>query len=171
MNLLRTHWLASLAAVVMLCGCGDDGPSTESVEGVVTLDSQPVEGVTVGFSPTVAGKGTPATGLTDANGVFKLTAIGGGGPGQGTAVGEYNVSFSKVSKGAGLSFEDTQKMMEDPNYGESGGLSAAPANTDLLPEGYKDPKTSGFTVTVASGDNKGDDFKFDLKSEFVATPK
>ena len=31
--------------------------------------------------------------------------------------------------------------------------------------------TSGFTVTVESGENTGDDFKFDLKSDFVATPK
>jgi hypothetical protein len=30
---------------------------------------------------------------------------------------------------------------------------------------YENPTTSGFKVTVKSGTNKGDDFKFDLKKE------
>ena len=96
------------------CGCGGvDGPDVEYVEGVVTLDSKPIEGVTVGFSPTKADSGTPATGMTDANGVFKLTATGGGAAEKGTSVGEYNVSFFKIPiAAANQSFEEEHAAAE-----------------------------------------------------------
>jgi len=152
-------------ALVGLLGCGDSGgPSVEYVEGVVTLDGKPIEGVTVSFSPVKPDAGTPAVGTTDANGVFKLTATQGGKPGAGTGAGEYQVAFSKVKIVGGSQVTSS----EDPNYGKDVDTSAKPQPTKVeyeVPVKYENPATSGFTATVAKGTNKGDKFKFDLASK------
>ncbi len=164
----RTHWMMALAALVSFVGCGKSGPDVNYVEGIVTLDGKPLEGVSVGFSPVDAKIGIPAVGNTDANGVFKLTAIQGGEPQGGTGEGEYYVSFTKsASTGVGMTYEDTQKMMEDPNYGQSGSSPGqTPKDLNVLPKAYLNPATSGVKVTVKSGKNTGDEFKFDLKSDY-----
>ncbi len=147
-----------------LLGCGEpSGPSVEYVEGVVTLDGTPIEGVTVSFSPVKEDAGTPAVGTTDASGVFKLTAIQGGKVGGGTAVGEYEVTFTKI-KASGQS--DVTKS-SDPNYGKSDTTQRPQATQTeyIVPQKYGNADTSGFTVKVEKGTNKGDKFKFDLKSE------
>jgi hypothetical protein len=176
MKLFKAQWFVALgflalAAMVMLSGCGGGGPDVEYVEGKVTLDGTPVEGVTVGFSPTGPLGGTPATGRTDANGVYRLTATGGGEVGGGVATGEYNVSFSKteVTGGGGdMTAEETEKFMQTEEYEKlsSGGLSAPPKSVNVLPMGYANPLTSGITVTVKGGKNVGGEFDFDLKSDF-----
>src|SRR4029453_13121047 len=84
-------------ALFGLVGCESScGPAVQYVEGVVTLDGSPIEGVTVSFSPAKAGSGTPAVGTTDTNGVFKLTATQGGSVGGGAGIGDYQVTFTKV---------------------------------------------------------------------------
>ena len=154
----------SVLALFGLLGCGESGgPAVEYVEGVVTLDGAPIEGVTVGFSPAKPGIGTPAVGTTDASGVFKLTAMPVGKVGGGTAVGDYQVTFSKV-KTSGQS-EVTKST--DPNYGKSD-QTKRPQPTKIeyiVPQKYENAATSGFTATVAKGTNKGDKFKFDLTSK------
>jgi len=54
------------AVGLVLSGCGPKGPELAPVEGVVTLDGQPLEGATVLFH--AEGGGRPSTGTTDANG-------------------------------------------------------------------------------------------------------
>lgn len=151
-------------AVIGLAGCGESGgPSVEYVEGVVTLDGTPIEGVDVSFSPVNPNSGTPAVGKSDAKGVFKLTAIQGGKVGGGTGVGEYQVTFSKI-KASGQS--DVTKT-SDPNYGKYD-TTQRPQVTQteyIVPQKYGNPATSGFTVKVEKGSNKGDKFKFDLSSK------
>lgn len=150
-------------AVVALLGCGEtSGVPVEYVEGVVTLDGKPIEGVTVGFSPVKPDSGTPAVGTTDANGVFKLTATAGGAPGAGAGVGEYQVTFSKI-KTSGQS-EVTKST--DPNYGKPMTQKPGPTQMEyIVPQKYGNAATSGFTATVVDGTNRGDKFKYDLKSQ------
>jgi len=152
-------------ALVGLLGCGESGgTAVEYVEGVVTLDGKPIEGVTVSFSPVKPDVGTAAVGTTDANGVFKLTATLGGKPGGGTAMGDYQVAFSKLKVLGGSQVTSS----EDPNYGKDVNTSAPPQPTKIeyeVPQKYENPATSGFTATVAKGTNKGDKFKFDLSSK------
>lgn len=144
-------------------GCSGSGPDVNYVEGVVTVNGTPTEGVTVGFSPVDPATGVAAVGTTDANGVFRLTAMQGGEPEEGTTAGEYFVTFMKNSIST-LSAEDAQKMQDDPNYGKTGsGLSPPPKVESAIPATYGKAETSGFKVTVADGENKGDAFKFDLK--------
>jgi hypothetical protein len=153
--------------MVVLNGCGKSGPSVNYVEGVVTLDGKPIEGVTVGFSPVDATKGLAAVGTTDANGVFKLTATQGGSTDGGTVAGEYQVALTKIGTDI-VTEEEAKKMQEDPNYGkEQTGPPVAPVVKSAIPEAYGNPATSGIKVTVKDGENKGDAFKFDLKSSFT----
>ena len=144
------------------CPAGDAGPAVEYVEGVVTLDGETIDGVTVGFSPVAEG-GIAATGSTDSKGVFKLTASQGGEPDAGAIAGEYTVTFRKVSG----NFEEALTP-DDPGYEESmasGEEESAPALEYVVPAKYGNPASSEFKVTVKSGKNTGDDFKFDLTSE------
>lgn len=152
-----------LAVAVVLAGCAQEGPDVSYVEGVVTLDGSPVEGVTVGFSPVAPG-GMAAVGTTDANGVFKLTSTGGGAAEGGAMPGEYNVTFMKSAIEV-LSAEEAQAMQNDPNYGQGGSeLSAPPTAKAVVPTAYNSPATSGVKATVKEGKNE---FKFDLKSDFT----
>ncbi len=62
MDRMTTCYAMVLAMVVGLAGCGQKGPKVQYVEGVVTLDGNPVEGATVGFSPVEKDKGMAASG-------------------------------------------------------------------------------------------------------------
>jgi hypothetical protein len=147
--------------VVGFVGCGGDkGPKANFVEGVVTLDGAPIEGVSVGFSP-VAEKGVGAVGRTDAAGTFKLSAMQGGKSEAGAVAGEYYVTFQKTSTST------TSLTPDDPNYKKMAAVkSERPKVTYAVPQAYGAPTTSGFRVTVKEGKNSGDQFKFNLKSDF-----
>src|SRR5262249_11387748 len=101
------------------------------VEGIVTLDGKPVEGAMVSFVPE-GGKGLPATGLTESDGVFHLTTFSFE---DGALPGEYKVLVTKspTSGNAG-------KQM-DPEQIKSmivGGAKEAPAKEDGEPPAPKD---------------------------------
>jgi hypothetical protein len=160
MNRLAACGLFLLPA--LLLGCDGSGPDVQYVEGVVLVDGQPVEGVTVSFSPVNSETGLPAVGTTDATGKFTLTALQGGSPGGGTTAGDYKVGFTK-SDVTSISAEEAQQMQDDPNYGKSTGLSAPPKVMSAIPNKYTNPDTSGITVTVKKGENKGEDFQFKLE--------
>ena len=73
--------IAVTAVMIAAIGCGGDEAetvSTEMVEGVVTLDGRPVEGATLTFVPVTEGFGAAATGMSDAEGKYRLTAVGAG---------------------------------------------------------------------------------------------
>ena len=154
----------AFALAVGFTGCsGDAGPTVQYVEGVVTLDGEAIEGVTVGFSPVDVQEGIAATGTTDSNGVYKLTSSQGGKPDQGAVAGEYTVTFRKV-KGT---FAEALTP-DDPGYEKSmasGKEESAPALEYVVPARYGNPADSEFKVTVKSGKNTGDDFKFALTSD------
>jgi hypothetical protein len=97
----RQSWHAAACCLLLLFvigGCRRSGPVVEMVEGVVALDGDPIEGVTVTFKP-VSGTGLMAFGMTRADGRFTLNATRGGKAGAGTAVGDYAVTFTKTKGG------------------------------------------------------------------------
>jgi hypothetical protein len=162
-----TTLMAAALTVLALCGCGESsGPKVEYVEGIVKLDGQPVEGATVTFSPA-SPDGVGAVGTTDANGVYRMTALPDGAIDKGAVAGSYSVALMKVGSidsGASISAEDpdyAKKMAEM----SSGAPSAAPKSNHLIPEKFNNPATSGLKVTVKSGTNKGDEFNFDVKKQ------
>ena len=174
MDRLRNHCAAALAMVVGLTGCGQQGgPKVNYVEGVVTLDGTPLEGATVGFSPADTAKGVGAVGTTGAGGVFKLTAVQGGKPDGGAVAGEYSVTFQKSSIPI-QSNEELERLRTDPNYGKLQSLpkrEVAPKYKTIVPPAYGSPATSGFRVSIKAGKNVGDEFKFNLKSDYTGGAK
>lgn len=67
--------LLGILCFSLLAGCSDSnkGPRTVPVEGVVTLDGQPIEGASVVFIDD--GGQYPAQGRSDADGKFSLSAF------------------------------------------------------------------------------------------------
>jgi hypothetical protein len=119
----RLPWaVAVLAAVVTSGGCGGDGKV--SVNGVVMLDNQPVEGAIVTFIPLDDTKGKIAHGTTDKAGAFQLTTTT---PNDGCFPGEYKVTVlyaegaeppaAKGMKEAFTGFEKAQgQKLKPPKY-------------------------------------------------------
>jgi hypothetical protein len=81
-----------LAASLLLAGTGCG--KVVKVEGTILLDGKPLENASVVFTPA-DGKGLPAGGITDGNGVFRLTTYKYG---DGVERGEYNVSITVGEK-------------------------------------------------------------------------
>ena len=137
-----------LLLFVAFLGCGPGGLRVEYVEGIVSLDGNPVAEATVTFLPT---KETPpmemATGITDTEGVYKLSSVTGKAT-AGAVAGEYRVAVTK-------SIVDEQPEVE---YGSP----RLPATyTHLLPAIYRDYQNSPLVMTVQKGKNKID---LELKS-------
>lgn len=66
-----TRFVAIALLGLGLTGCGQSGPKLADVEGVVTLDGKPLEGVMLEYQPQ-GGKGSPSVGYTDKNGKYRL---------------------------------------------------------------------------------------------------
>lgn len=153
-----TWWI--IAAVVSSAGCGKKaGPvvKTELVEGVVTLDGQPVPDATVTFVPAAGSSGASATGKTDAEGKYQLTAIGAGSgaqPGAGTLPGEYDVGVRKVIVPNIPSDQEKQASLgTGAVIVGSGERPKNPELTYVVPHKYSEPQKSGLKVTVKEGKN------------------
>lgn len=193
---MRSPWVAAASrravvlvawvwvAVAVAGGCRRSGPAVEMVEGVVTLDGKPVEGVVVAFKP-LDGAGLMAFGTSQADGRFWLNATRGGRPGKGTVAGDYAVTFTKTTGG----YEIIEGPAPQPPDAPPPDIEAEKAAYEkwareraarkprplppveyLVPRAYIDEKTSGFRVTVKKGRNAGPEFRFDLRSDFEPTP-
>jgi hypothetical protein len=155
--------LATCAVAISGCPGGEGVLDTEYVKGVVTLDGTPVPEATVMFVPVTEGQGTSATGRTDANGVYTLTAVDTGEATAeteaGTLPGEYYVGVIKSVSEAPMSEEEAEAKgvkYVAPTPGQE------PKVTHVVPQRYNDPKKSGLKVTVKAGDN---DIPIKLTSE------
>jgi hypothetical protein len=80
-----------LLPVLALSGCGGKYKPVP-VEGIVTLDGQPVPGATVLFVPEDAG-GRSASAMSDSEGNFQLTTYH---EGDGALAGKYRVVVTKT---------------------------------------------------------------------------
>jgi hypothetical protein len=141
--------------LLFFVGCAEKNPfGTIYVEGFVTLDGTPIQGINVTLMPR--GDGAHAAGgLTDNAGKFTVTT-GGAPMGSGAKPGEYDITFRKVEMaGSDLPMEELARLSR-------GGM---PPTTYIVPQKYEDPKTSGIapiTVSTNRADNK---FTFALTSD------
>jgi hypothetical protein len=89
---VRTLTITGLLAV--LAGCADGGPRYADVSGRVTLNGEPLAGVSVDFQPVAAGKdadpGPGSTGKTDRDGRYTLRSQLDAGR-SGAVVGKHQV--------------------------------------------------------------------------------
>jgi len=140
-----------------LAGCGSANPfGTVPVTGKITVDGEPMSGVSISFTPTDEA-GMTAYGMTVADGTFQLTT--GGAPfGTGAKPGSYYLTFSKVeATGQGVSLADIEAGVV-----QRGGGPAAP--TYLIPKKFSDPKTTGFDPVEVKKSGKNN-FSFNLETK------
>lgn len=136
--------------ILLSCyGCGRKGPAVCYVEGIVTFQNAPLDKANVSFVPVDPDSGTLfATGMTDAEGKFVLTATQGGASQKGTTPGEYRVVI--------LRNKDTPK-------GYMPGMNAddkVPLYDSLIPDKYTDVQQTPLKAVV---EKKKNVFDFPLK--------
>jgi len=141
----------SIAALGLLIGCGggakpDVIPSLEPVGGKVTLDGNPVDGISVTFFPGEGNKGNPSTGSTDASGKYTLQHRSGK---EGVPAGDYVVLFSKLTQ------PDGTPIPKDKTAADVGAV-------EKIPDQYRQLDNRANAVVVPKG---GKTFDFDLKSK------
>jgi hypothetical protein len=134
--------LAVLAMFALCSGCNSGSAGAVKAGGRVTVVGTPVEGLAVTFIPE---NGPHASGVTDADGRFTLTTDS---QGDGAVPGAHKVSVTEVTGAAPPPMPGTPE-------------AAAGTPPAKVPALYGDPKTSGLTATVKSGETN--DFTFDLK--------
>ena len=129
------HLFTSLVLTVLVIGCGPSRPQTVYVDGVVSLDGEPVEGAAVLFSPE---EGRPASGTTNAQGEFVLQTFKAR---DGAVLGTHNVTVTlKRVTGVGA----------DPD-GLSGEIAPGGMQVEwVVPKKYSSPDTSGLRIDVTS---------------------
>jgi hypothetical protein len=146
--------MAALCAIAVVgCPGGGTAIQTDYVEGVVTLDGEPVAGAIVTFQPKGPG-GMSATGMTDEQGKYTLNPVGGGQmaaeAGSGTLAGEYYVGVVKTEMEVPLSEEEAEE--QGVEYVPPTGMESTKV-THIVPERYNNPKESGIEKTVTEGQN------------------
>ena len=159
----KLSMMLALLLSFSLTGCGGGGsggadrPETAPTTVTVTYKGSPVEGATVTLAPKSnpgGASGTAAVGLTDSSGVATLNSFNDK---EGVVPGDYDVLVTKMEKPAASS----AVSMDDPNYDGAPEASEAPAPPkSLIPEKYKDAKTSGIEAKVEAG--KDNEIKAEL---------
>lgn len=135
-HLMGTALVGLVALATVGCsGGGGGGASLYPVKGKITYKGAPVAGATVTFIP--AGLGQPATGQTDASGVYNLNT----GTRPGAAAGQYKVTVTKyaTSGTTQLTPEDMAKMQKE---------GKTPEAKSEIPGKYAAPQTSGLQANV-----------------------
>jgi hypothetical protein len=136
------HASALIVAVLLAAGCGGAGKPVK-VRGVVTLDGTPLSGATVSFEPSSEGR--PAGGVTDKDGVFRLTTYRSE---DGALPGEYRVTvaLSPESTHPQPKAADRFELMSREGRSPQGKAKAAreakkyPRPKSVVPPVYGDPK-------------------------------
>lgn len=141
--------LLSVAAVCcMLClsvaGCG--GGDLGEVSGKVTMDGKPLPDALVTFVPMEGGRA--ATGVSDANGNYKLIYIDR----DGALIGKHKVTVTTVQKPAPV---NSQIRSDDPEYAKMMASKASDYNNATVKEPIPARYNSNTELVkeVTSGDN------------------
>jgi hypothetical protein len=123
-----------LLTLLAVAGCSfNSGPALAPAGGVVRYKGQPIKDIAVVFH---AEKGMMASGITDAEGRFRLSTMQ---PGDGATLGEQKVTFA---------YKDPTENVNPP--------------PSPIPLRYRVVETSGTTAVVEKKDNE---FTFELKDK------
>ncbi len=142
MMLQAPRALGTAVMLLVVLGCGKPGTApTVPVTGTVTLNGQPVEGVSVGFTPQ---SGRPASDTTDARGKFTLSTFESG---DGAVPGTHKVVITEPADEA------------EPMPGTPEAENWVPPESQV-PEEYQDASTTPLTAEVEEGGEN--DFTFEL---------
>lgn len=88
------YCLIALVVLMTLAGCSDSGPDVVPIEGTLTLDGEPLANKSLLFTAMPGTTGHGASGMSDANGKYTLTAVVPGATRdyQGIEPGSYRVT-------------------------------------------------------------------------------
>lgn len=145
---MRTYiWVCVIFSMLCVSGC-QKGPKTGTVEGVVTMDGQPLANVLVTFTPVEGGMAS--TGTTDEQGKYTLVYPGG----KGALVGKHKVSVRTLPKAQAA----TEISSDDPSYeaAYSGAVQSSSTTAFVEPIPPKYNVQTELVVEVKSGRNKID---------------
>lgn len=143
--LFRVVVIGAMLFSGMLLGCSS-GALMERVEGIVTLDGQPLPDIRVNFQPQsreTAQPGIGSYGVTDSQGRFVLRRADTDG--QGAVVGTHTVSLS-------------DKQVENASDADAGDTSAVPKSR--IPPKYAE---TPLTFEVKAGEKN--EARFELTSQ------
>ena len=129
----RNFLLALSVLLLCFCGCPGSSGNVGWVDGVVTLDGDPVGGATVRFYPESGGRGS--SGKTDKNGYYELRYTRSE---MGAVIGNHKET---VSQEAGLTGDYGKKEEKEE-------VERTP-----VPRKYSDRKKTELSETVESGSN------------------
>jgi hypothetical protein len=149
----------------ILLGCHTDktNPEFRNVTGTVFWNGSPVEGARITFFP-LDNSGISATGFTNAQGKYSLTATNSLVGGTGTKPGQYQVIVKKIATRVSKDREDleagriTSEEYTKRQYSKPP-TSEKPKN--LLPEKYADQTQSPLKVVVENKNENIIDFQLD----------
>jgi len=140
MNRCVWQWAGvCVCAMLLVAGCGPSRPKVAKVTGTVTMNGKPVEGATVAFFPQNevtpgVGGGRMASGVTDAQGKFKLMTFE---PGDGAVLGKHKVTVT-------LCQDISKKRVE--------GDAPDPANLKwIVPQKYSETGTTPLPIVDVQG--------------------
>jgi hypothetical protein len=146
--------VASIVSVSFGSGCGSrGGPPLGTVTGTVTLDGEPVPGVSVTFIPE--DRGSPSYGGTDENGVYRLFFNQNR---LGAEVGTHNVIIENrepETDDSGKLIDDTPVVKIPKKYQQPGQLTADVGSGrnnidfDLEPDTKQNQQSAGGTRTAS----------------------
>lgn len=138
MKPLHNRWKAvfALSLILLVGGCGHDGPELGEVSGTVTMNGKPVPFAFVKFQP-VEPPGTYGSAYADKDGKYELQFSMSR---QGAPVGQHEVTIRTPKK--------DEIQVEDKTTGKM--------VTPALPAGFVENLEKQFSREVQSGDNKID---------------
>lgn len=150
------HLVGMCIIAVVGLGCGGGGETGPQLElgrasGVVTLDTQPLEGVVVTLYPNAGG--VPASGRTDAQGKFRLTTKE---PNDGAVVGHHTVAITDPA-------EPTVESTGENTSAEAYDVPDPSKMSGKVPAIYTQALNSGLSAEIKPGSN--DQLKFELMTK------
>jgi hypothetical protein len=148
----------SVAAMVVVLGCGDDGSGLGrryKVTGKVTYKGEPLAKGTISFLPTKPPppEGRAASGQIE-DGNYSLSTTGNG---DGALPGEYNISIVAIDIDMASAIPKTG--LPKIHEGDAAYQKAVKNAKRLIPNKYNSGETSKLKATV---DDSGKTFDFDL---------
>jgi hypothetical protein len=156
---MRTHYFFVLIVSLILSisvGCQKkhaDNPDFRFVTGIVTLDNNPLEGATVTFFP-LEPSGMPASGYTNAQGKYTLTALDSFNAGKGTKPGKYRVTVKKNEKVIDTDMDELNAGRITYNeYQERQNKQPPSQPQSIVPIIYTDQAKSPLVVTIEDKKN------------------
>jgi hypothetical protein len=152
---MKTRFLSTFAfalGAIIISGCGG-GTKLHPVEGVITVDGQPVEGCMVTFTMDSVN----SSGITSASGKFKLLTAGK----EGAPAGTFKVTVSKTppiplppggtGDASGNATEMYAKMLKDKGAKQTDKGIVIPKAKSEIPERYNKAGSIPDQVVPASG--------------------